>query len=165
MGTPDASNLTLAAGAGHGEAGDAPQQGSAQEPIEALAAQPKPANKTTHKPANAKRQTHAETAVPDATGPVIELARASKPAAAQTGMRENGLVMTRPKPEKRKNAKERAKAKFAKGQDDKGEAKDGTRPMTATAKSAAETKAKTKAAAQATGKAERKAKRAAAKAA
>jgi hypothetical protein len=69
---------------------------------------------------------------------VINLARVVKAETAETVTREaNSLVMTRPKPEKRKNAKERAKAKFAKDKT----AKDGTTPMTATAKSGAETKA------------------------
>ena len=152
--------MTLAPGAGHGEVGDAPQQGPAQQRKVPLAAQPKSAN--------ANKSANAETAASDAANPVIELARASKTEAAQTVTRDSGLVMTRPKPEKRKNAKERAKAKFAKAKDTD-EAKDGTTPMTATAKSEAETKAKAqdkaKAAAKATGKAERKAKRAAAKAA
>jgi hypothetical protein len=78
--------------------------------------------------------------------------------------------MTQPKPEKRKNFKERAKAKFAKSKDDNKTTEDGTTPMTATAKSKvedtakAERKAATKVAAKAA-KAERKAKRTAAKAA
>ncbi len=54
-----------------------------------------------------------------------------------------GLSTAHPKPEKRKNAKERAREKFAK-KDDTKDAKDGTRPMTATAKSKAENKAETK---------------------
>jgi hypothetical protein len=92
-----------------------------------------------------------------------------KPETAET--RDAGLVTTRPKPEKRKNAKERAKAKFSKDKTAEG----GTTPMTATAKSEADVKAKaerkaeTKAASKAA-KAERKrnrsaGKRAAAKAA
>ena len=84
MGTPAASLSTLAPGAGHGDEGDASFQGPAQE--QELPASPKP--------------THAE-AVTEAPSPVIELA---------TRMRETGsLVMTRPKPEKRKNAQQRAK--------------------------------------------------------
>ena len=80
--------------------------------------------------------------------------------------RDSGLVTTLPKPEKRKNAKERAKAKFSKEKT----AEDGTRPMTVTAKSEADVKeaerkesrkAATKVAAKAA-KAERKAKRTAA---
>ena len=89
-----------------------------------------------------------------------------KPETVET--RDAGLVTTRPKPEKRKNAKERAKAKFNKAGNEK-TAEDGTTPMTATAKSEAdlkkaERKAATKVAAK-TAKAERKAKRTAAKAA
>lgn len=115
------------------------------------------------KSANPEMPTNAETFETASNGaPVIELAaRATKPEAVETAMREGGgLVMTRPKPEKRKNAKERAKEKYAKK-----DTEDGTRPMTATAKSEVETKAKAKSAAKAVGKAERKAKRAAAKAA
>jgi hypothetical protein len=96
---------------------------------------------------------------------VINLARVVKAETAETVTREaNSLVMTRPKPEKRKNAKEWAKVKFAKDKT----AKDGTTPMTATAKSGAETKAKVKAARKAAAKAakaERKAQRTAARAA
>jgi hypothetical protein len=162
VGTPAARELAQASGAGHGEAGDAPSQGPARE--EVLSAQPKSAN--PDKPANSKPN--------DAkSAPVIELARAVKSEAAEA--REANLVTSRPKPEKRKNAKERAKAKFA-GNDAKDKdktAEDGTRPMTATAKSEAEAKAErkaeTKVAAKAA-KAERKknrsaGKRAAAKAA
>jgi hypothetical protein len=77
--------LTPAAGAGHGDEGDASFQGPAQETDQALPASPKPTN--------------AE-AVTDAPGPVIELVARMR----ETG----GLVMTRPKPEKRLNAKDRA---------------------------------------------------------
>ena len=138
MGTPAARGLTQAAGAGHGEAGDAPSQGPAQEDV--LSAQPKPAN--PDKPTN------------------------STVAILETTPRDSGLVMTRPKPEKRKNAKERAKDKFAK--DKEKTTGDGTTPMTATAKSEVESKAARKAAtkvASKAAKAERKAKRTAAKAA
>jgi hypothetical protein len=98
VGTPAASDLTLALGAGHGDEGDALFQGPAQEQV--LPAQPKPANP--------------EAAISDdAPSAVIVLAaRTTKPEAAETTAvtREAaGLVMTRPKPEKRKNAKERAK--------------------------------------------------------
>ena len=118
--------LTLAAGAGHGEAGDAPQQGPAREPTETLPAQPRPANKLS-------ALSEAEAQPSD---PVVVLAGRPAPA--------TGLVTVRPKPEKRKNAKERAKAKFAKDKikdDVKDDAKDGTTPMTATAKSTASKKA------------------------
>ena len=162
MGTPAASDLTLAPGAGHGDKGDALSQGSAQERLdERHPGQPKP--------------TQTETAISDeAQSQVINLARVVKAETAETVTREaNSLVMTRPKPEKRKNAKERAKAKFAKDEtaNDK-TAKDGTTPMTATAKSGAEAKAKAKAASKAASKAavkaakaERKARRTAARAA
>ena len=129
MGTPAAS-IKLAPGAGHGEAGDAPFQGPAQEDV--LSIQPKPTNaKPTQKPTNAEVSHDA---------PVIELARAVKSETVET--RDSGLVMTRPKPEKRKNFKERAKAKFAKKDSKEKTAEDGTTPMTATAKSEAEAKAK-----------------------
>jgi hypothetical protein len=143
VGTPAAREGTQATGAGHGEAGDAPSQGPARE--EVLSAQPKSAN--PNKP------TEAEIAIFEPTS------------------RDAGLVITRPKPEKRKNAKEKAKAKFAKDKDKTAE--DGTRPMTATAKSEADAKAERKAetkVASKAAKAERKknrsaGKRAAAKAA
>jgi hypothetical protein len=128
--------LTRAAGAGHGEAGDAPSQGPAQE--EVLPVQPKSAN--PNEPTNAAI------------------------AIFETTSRDAVLVMTRPKPEKRKNAKERAKDKFSKEKT----TEDGTTPMTATAKSEVESKAKRKAAtkvASKAAKAERKTKRSAAKAA
>lgn len=151
MGAPAARGLTQAPGAGHGEAGDAPLQGPAQE--EVSPAQPRPAYAETERDA----------------APVIELARVAKAETAETGTGANGaLVMTRPKPEKRKNAKDRAKAKFAK--DDAKTAEDGTTPMTAKAKSEAAAKAQRKAAgkvaakvAAKAAKAERRAKRTAAK--
>ena len=111
MGTPAASKSALAPGAGHGGEGDASLQGPAQEREEPLSAQPK----STYMPTN-------------------------KPTIFETTPREAGLVMTRPKPEKRKNAKERAKDKVAKKSTE-----DGTRPMTATAKSKEQSKAKSKA--------------------
>jgi hypothetical protein len=131
----------LATGAGHGKAGDTPSQGPARD--DDHPAQPKSAN--PERPAISS------------TAPVIELAHVVKPETVET--RDAGLVMTRPKPEKRKNAKERAKAKFTKDKT----AEDGTRPMTATAKSEAETKAKAeRKAATKAAKAERKSKRTAA---
>jgi hypothetical protein len=95
---------------------------------------------------------------------VIELASLKSKAVEAETRESSDLVTTRPKPEKRKNAKERAKAKFAKETDKTAE--DGTTPMTATAKSEVdlkkvERKAATKVAAKAA-KAERKAKRTAA---
>jgi hypothetical protein len=79
-----------------------------------------------------------------APGSVIELAAMTTKlkAAEETAVpREgDGLVTVRPKPEKRKNAKERAKEKYAKK-----ETKDGTTPdTTAKAKSKVEKKPKTK---------------------
>jgi hypothetical protein len=76
---------------------------------------------------------------------VIELAaRVPKPAAAAATAvprAAEGLVTVRPKPEKRKNAKERAKEKYAKKN-----TKDGTTPdTTAKAKSKVDKKAESKA--------------------
>jgi hypothetical protein len=159
--------LTRAAGAGHGDEGDASFQGPAQEQIETLPAQPKPTNAETSE---------------DAPGPVIELAaRAKKSEAAEVTAvtrAASGLVMTRPKPEKRLNAKDRAKARREKNKPEaveevavapeaavlatahpkpekrknakerakekyaKAKTEDGTTPMTAKAKSKVETKAK-----------------------
>jgi hypothetical protein len=67
----------------------------------------------------------------------------------ETTSRDAGLVMTRPKPEKRKNAKERAKDKFSKEKT----TEDGATPMTATAKSEVESKAERKAATKVASKA------------
>jgi hypothetical protein len=93
VGTPAASDLTLAPGAGHGDEGDASFQGPAQE--EVLSAQPKP----THSEANMASS-------------VIELtARIAKPETNETARRTQGFVTVRPKPEKRLNAKERLKAR------------------------------------------------------
>jgi hypothetical protein len=110
--------------------GDAPKQGPARE--EVLSASPKSAN--PEKPANAA------SAISNGA-PVIELASA-KSKAVEAETRETGdLVTTRPKPEKRKNAKERAKAKFSKAESEKDKtAEDGTTPMTAKAKSEADLK-------------------------
>ena len=108
MGTPGVSDLTLSLGAGHGEEGDASNQGPAQERLTPLLAQPKPTN--AEKPANPEA---AVSEVEPST--VIELkARTTKREAAEVTAvtREAaGLVTVRPKPEKRKNAKERAKEK------------------------------------------------------
>ena len=131
MGTPAASILTLAPGAGHGDEGDASFQGPAQDAT--LPASPKPTNKPTNKPTQADVD-----AANAALSSVIELkARIAKPEAVATTMREtSGLVTTRPKPEKRLNAKERAKVN----------AKDGITPdMKAKAKSKAVAKAAAKA--------------------
>lgn len=67
--------------------------------------------------------------------------RTTKPEAAGTTAatrKAGGLVTVRPKPEKRKNFKERAKAKYAK------KTEDGTTPMTAKAKSKVDKKADAK---------------------
>ena len=89
--------MTPAAGAGHGDEGDASFQGPAQEQIDTLPAQPKP--------------THAD----DASSVIALAARIAKPETVETTARAtSGLVMTRPKPEKRLNAKDRAKARRAK---------------------------------------------------
>jgi hypothetical protein len=129
VGTPAASDIALAPGAGHGDEGDASNQGPAQETdqaqSEALPAQPKPTN------------ADADIAMPEqAPGAVIELAAVTtKLKAAEAALREtDGLVTVRPKPERRKNARERAKEKYT---------KDRTTPdTTATATSKVETKAK-----------------------
>jgi hypothetical protein len=170
MGTPAASDLTLAPGAGHGDEGDASFQGSAQEQIEALPAQPKPTNPEP---------------VTDVPNSLIEFAaRAKKPEAAEVTAKTrkaSGLVTVRPKPEKRKNAQQRAKERNEERNKDKVDvaemtaaaseaaglatahpkpekrknakerakeiyakvtAKDGIKPTTATTKSKAKTKAK-----------------------
>ena len=174
MGTPAASDLPLAPGAGHGGEGDASLQGPAQE--EVLSVLPKSANEISTNEVSTKL----ETATNTDDGTVIPLvARIAKPETEETKHETSGLVMTRPKPEKRlnaqqrakakrekdkpeaaveaavtpevsglitahpkpekrKNAKERAKEKFAKKgieTESKAETKDGTTPMTATAKS------------------------------
>ena len=104
MGTPAAGDLTRAAGAGHGDEGDVSFQGPAQEThqaqIDTLPAQPSPTQADIDA-ANA------------ALSSVIELkARMTKPKAADGAAvtRETGgLVTVRAKPEKRKNAQQRAK--------------------------------------------------------
>ena len=107
----------LAPGAGHGDEGDASFQGPAQE--EALPAQPKPTNEM---PA-AQVDIDAANA---ALSSVIELkARMKKPEAADTPAvtRETGgLVTVRAKPEKRKNAQQRAKERNEERNKDRTEA-------------------------------------------
>jgi hypothetical protein len=102
--------LTLAPGAGHGGEGDASFQGPAQETdqaqIDALPAQPKP---TQELPAQVDID-----AANAALSSVIELKarKNTKPHAVETSAapREaGGLVTVRAKPEKRKNAQQRAK--------------------------------------------------------
>lgn len=73
----------------------------------------------------------------EAAGVVIALAARADEAAEAVARPADGLVTVRPKPEKRKNAKERAKEKIT---------RDGTTPMTAKAKSNGVDKAKDKAA-------------------
>lgn len=96
----------LAPGAGHGDEGDASFQGPAQE--KELPASPKPTNKPTNPEAAASVD-----APTDAPSPVIALAavttrlKAAEVTAVPRG--GEGQVTVRPKPEKRKNAKERAK--------------------------------------------------------
>ncbi len=114
MGTPAASDLTLAPGAGHGDEGDASFQGPAQE--EVLSAQPKPTN--------AKVPTNPKVATDEAASVITLAVRIAKPEVVETTARKtSGLVMTRPKPEKRLNAKDRAKNRtLAKRAKDKPEA-------------------------------------------
>jgi len=100
VGKPAASDVTLAPGAGHGDEGDASFQGPAQE--EELPASPKPTNSDDDAAASA-----------DAPSSVIALAAvtARLKAADVTAVPRGGegQVTVRAKPEKRKNAKERAK--------------------------------------------------------
>jgi len=74
----------------------------------------------------------------DASGAVIALGARMAEAVETTAIARpaDGLVTVRPKPEKRKNAKERAREKITKG---------GTTPMTAKAKSAVQETANDKA--------------------
>jgi len=90
--------------------GDAPQQGPAQERIEPLTAQPTPANSevviSDDKP---------NTKIPSAKIKLV--ARTTKPKAAEVtavNPEAGGLVTAHPKPAKRLNAKDRAKAKMKK---------------------------------------------------
>jgi hypothetical protein len=132
---PVAGGLVPAPGDGHGDEGDALSQGPAQERNETLPGQPKPtkAMPTNAKPSQMMPANSGETFESQSSGAVVALGEA-KPKLP------GNLVTVRPKPEKRKNAKERAKAKYAKVKTE-----DGTTPMTATAKSKVETKAKTEA--------------------
>ena len=125
---PGAGGSEPAPGAGHGEAGDAPQQGPAQERLNApRPGQPKPANPEIEAAISA-----------DAAGSVIALGarRNARSEGGEAASETGGRVTVRPKPEKRKNAKERAQQKAKEKY-----AKDGTTPdTTATAKSKAESK-------------------------
>ena len=152
MGTPGASDLTLAPGAGHGDEGDASFQGPAQEhdQAQALPAQPKPthAEKPTYaeKPTNAEKPANPEAVTcADAASSVIELkARTTKAKTAvvpAVNRETGGLVTAHPKPAKRLNAKERAKEKYAKNRTEnrtESRTEDRTKPnTTAKAKSKA----------------------------
>lgn len=118
MGRPG-EGVAPSLGAGEEPKGDAFAVFPAEVRREPAPEQPKPAN--------------AEAAISDdAPSSVIELAARTTKAAAATAIAHEaaGRVTVRPKPEKRKNAKERAKEKYA---------KDGTTPdTTAKAKSKAE---------------------------
>ena len=105
MGQPAASQSTLGPGAGHGGEGDASLQGPAQDERQDL--QEKAPQPEQPKP------THASS---DAS--IIAL-RIAKPDAVDTTAathETSGLVMTRPKPEKRKNAKERLEKRKGKAE-------------------------------------------------
>jgi hypothetical protein len=158
VGTPAASDLTLAPGAGHGDEGDASFQGPAQE--EALSAQPKPTNaeatadeagsviplasriaKTETGKATA-RETHCRVMTrpkPEKRLNARDRAKTRKAADEAAPAAPEGSGLSHPKPEKRKNAKERAKEKYARK-----DTADGTTPTTAKAKSKVETKAEAK---------------------
>jgi len=153
----------------------------AEEPAQAsITMQPeapketKQTNKQTHKavkePTNGTAEptngAEVETEVAaDAAGAVIALAgriRDAKAAETPVAARANDLVTVRAKPEKRKNYKERAKAKFAKS-DSKEDTEDGTTPDT-TAKAKSEVIEKAKAEKKAKAKVERQKAKAARKA-
>ena len=148
MGTPAASDLPLAPGAGHGGEGDASLQGPAQETdqeqIETLPAQPKPTKMPTQETTQETTQAETTTSANQPSS-VIELkSRIRKPkaaAVAAVATEGAGLATAHPKPAKRKNARERAKDKYAKARTE-----DGTTPtMTAKAKFKAERMAANKA--------------------
>ena len=105
MGKPAASGAALAPGAGHGDEGDASFQGPAQE--KELPASPKPTNKpTNHEAASVDVPTDAPSSVIALAAVTAKLKAAEVIAVPRGG---DGQVTVRPKPEKRKNAKERAK--------------------------------------------------------
>lgn len=157
MGTPAAGELTPAPGAGHGDEGDASFQGPAQVATETLPEWPKPTNKPTNTFASTEaREDTATAAIENATASIIVL-RPDKP---ETDSEAAGFAIAHPKPEKRLNAKQRAKERISaklKGKSaEENSAKDGTTPdMTATAKSKADAKAKAKVEAKAKAKAKR----------
>jgi hypothetical protein len=113
--------------------GDAPSLGAGGEPKgDAFAVVPAEARR---EPAPEAKPTYLDVSAGDTQSAVIELAaHTPKPNGAAAVAREaEGLVTVRPKPEKRKNAKERAKEKHAKNT-----ARGGTTPdTTAKAKSKA----------------------------
>ncbi len=118
----------------------------AQAEIETLPEAPKATKEMANKQANETADSEAELsddAASDTASAVIAFAdriRQADTAQTPAAARANDLVTVRAKPEKRKNYKERAKAKFAKVEDD---TKDGTTPdTTATAKSEVIEKAK-----------------------
>jgi len=122
-------------GAGHGDEGDASFQGPAQETDQAqnetLPAQPKPTH--AEMPANAEAVSEVESKPAKPKAKEAEIITVDFESA---GQQTAGLVTAHPKPAKRLNARERAKAN----------AKDGTTPdMKAKAKSKAEAKAEAKA--------------------
>lgn len=133
----DGETPSLGAGlsdAGASVTGDAP---IAEEPAQAGDVYPLEAPKpTNNKSANLEAEASVETEFSQSGGePGAVIALEGR--AAITGTKvADGLVTVRPKPEKRKNAKERAKEKIT---------GDGTTPMTATAKSKVHDNAKDKA--------------------
>ncbi len=145
----------------------------AEEPAQAKIETPEAPKPTkvlpTNKPTNDTAERDAKP-FGDATTAVIALADRIKTAeAAETpaAARASDLVTVRAKPEKRKNYKERAKAKFTKDDtkedskdDSKDVTRDGTTPMTATAKSGVSRKAADKANDKANDKAGNKAEKA-----
>ena len=103
MGQPAASQSTLAPGAGHGGEGDASLQGPAQDERQDLQEEaPQPEQP---KPTNASS---------DASIIALRVAKRDADDTTAATHESSGLVMTRPKPEKRKNAKERAKDRLEK---------------------------------------------------
>ena len=140
----------------------------AQEAIDTLSVSPTP----TNEPVDLETEIHleADVAAPgDRSSTVIALAglKTNAPAADTTAAprQADGLVTVRPKPEKRKNYKERAKERIkerGKEKDFKKSTEDGTTPdTTATAKSKVKDKVDAKAAAKAGAKKARKTKSAA----
>jgi len=91
--------------------GDAPSFGAGEEPKgDAFAVFPAG---TRREPAPEAKPTHSDAITGDAAGSVIDLAARLPEAGASVVREADSLVTVRPKPEKRKNAKERAKEKYA----------------------------------------------------